>query len=233
MEKSMEKYLSVLKSAKLFHNFSDHEVLPMLRCLSSRVASYRKEQALFIAGDALTQVGIVLSGTLRIQKEDMNGNAVIVTKLNSGDMFGEAFVCAGLSRIPVSVWASACADVLFIDYMKIITTCPSACSFHSKLLGNMLGIMAQKLILLTQKMDIVQKKSIRDKLTAYFETCVNENESRRFSIPFNRRELAEYIGVNRSAMSRELGKMQDEGLITFSGDEFYVAERRTRSFSDF
>ena len=225
----MEAYLHVLQKVNLFQGLSNAEILSVLKCLGTRVTGYPKDGAVMLAGDAPERVGIVLGGRVRIQREDMDGNLAVIDEIAPGGMFGEAFACAGVARIPVSVWATEETEILFLNYAKIIAVCPSACNFHARLIRNMLRGIAGKLIALNQKLDIVQKNTIREKLAAYFESCVQKSDTRRFTIPFDRNTLAEYLGVNRSAVSRELGKMRDEGLLTFRKNDFTLLRRDPKS----
>lgn len=218
----MERYLHIFKKTALFEDFTSKEILSMLNCLDAKIVNCKKNMPLILAGNDIKQIGIILSGRLRIQKEDVHGNIIVIDELTDGETFGEAFVCAGISQIPITVWAVAASEIAFVDYAKIIRTCHSACSFHTKLIQNMLKTIAEKLIIMNQKMSIIQKNTIREKLMAYFEICIEKNGLRQFTVPFNRSALAEYIGVNRSAMSRELSKMQSDGIIEFSGSKFHI-----------
>lgn len=218
----MEHFIGTLKTSNLFSEFQEQEIQAILKCLGAYTRTYQKEEAVWLAGDQIREVGIVLAGTVRIQREDFDGNLVIVEELGPGDMFGEAFVCAAIPFVPINVWTKTKAEIIFLDYSRIIATCSSACSFHTKLIKNMLKIFADKLIRLNQKNSILQKNSIREKLMAYFESCTAQAGERTFVIPFSRSALAEYLGVNRSAMSRELGNMKKDGLIDFDGNCFRI-----------
>ncbi len=220
----MEKYLKVLQKTTLFEGLNRDEILAVLQCSSARMASYQKEECVFMQGDPLSQVGIVVSGKARIQREDFHGNTIILTGLEAGDLFGEAFVCAGIPKVSVSLWAVTPLEVVFVDYQKAISPCSSSCPFHQKLVANMLKLMAQRLLMLNEKIDIIQKTTIRAKLMAFFELRMRQEGGRHFTVPFNRNELAEYIGVNRSAMSRELWNMKADGLIDFAKNQFTVLE---------
>jgi CRP-like cAMP-binding protein len=128
--------------------------------------------------------------------------------------------CAGIDRSPVTVQAAEDVEILFIDYKKIITTCPSACPFHARLIENMLKLVAKKNLMLNQKLEILSKRTTREKLLCFFDT--QRGSSQRFTIPFNREELARYLCVDRSAMSNELCKMRDDGIIRFRKNVFDV-----------
>lgn len=209
----MEKYLDSLKKLSLFKGLDDKEILFVCNCLGARVHSYEKDEAIFFTGEEIKEIGILLKGILRIEKEDIRGNLTVVEELSELQMFGEAFVLGEVKKSPVSVWAKSKAEVIFIDYNKLIKTCPSSCSFHNTVIKNMLRILAEKLILINAKLNIVQKSTIREKLMSFFEYNAQRNDSTEFDLPFNKTHLAEYLGINRSAMSRELSNMKDAGLI--------------------
>jgi CRP-like cAMP-binding protein len=163
---------------------------------------------------------MVLSGSARVIKEDENGNVMILTELAASELFGEAFACAGIEQSPVTVLAAEDSEILCIDYKKITSSCSSACGFHSKLIENMLKIIAEKNLLLNQKIEILSKRTTREKLLAFFDA--QRGAAKKFSIPYNREELAHYLCVDRSAMSGELCKMRDEGLLKFHKNKFEI-----------
>jgi CRP-like cAMP-binding protein len=171
-----------------------------------------------MSGDTINFVGVILSGGVKIIKEDINGRAAILTELGTSDIFGEVFACANISQSPVTIYASLDSEILFIDYKKIVTTCPSACPFHTRLIENMLKLMAYKTLALNQKIETLSKRTTREKLLSFFDS--QRGPAKKFTIPYNREELAHYLCVDRSAMSNELCKMRDEGLIAFKKNTF-------------
>ena len=214
----MKKYFEQIKNNPLFSEIAFAEFELMIGCLSARTAGYRKGDVILLSGNAVNFVGFVLSGSVKIIKEDVDGRAVILTELSAGELFGEVFACAGISQSPVTVLAAADAEVLFMDYKKIITSCSSACPFHTRLIGNMLKLIAQKTLMLNQKIEILSKRTTREKLLCYFDT--QRGAAKKFTIPYNREDLAGFLCVDRSAMSNELCKMRDEGLIKFKKNTF-------------
>ncbi|NLL71628.1 MAG: Crp/Fnr family transcriptional regulator [Epulopiscium sp.] len=216
----MKKYLHLLKSIALFENIEESDLLTLLLCLSARVSHYYKNQAVFVNGEKITSIGIVLSGQVQIVKEDYYGNRCIVANLDKGHLFGETFVFANTKTLPVSVYSTAESDILFINYHKIITPCSKACHFHNKLIYNMLHILAMKNITLNQKIEFMSKPTTREKLLAYLSYEAQKANSNSFHIPFNRQELADYLSVNRSAMSAELCKLRDDKILNFNRNWF-------------
>jgi len=199
---------------------TDEEIRSITPCLSPQVRSYSKGEVILREGDSSPAVGIVISGSVHIVREDLSGSRSILGEVNAGSLFGESYACAGLSRIPVTVLAATDAEVLFIDYGRIVGTCPTACSFHGKLIENMIAILAAKNVTLSEKHEVLSRRTIRDKVSTYLESEARRSGGRTFTIPFSRQEMADYLCVDRSAMSRELSRMQEEGLISYYRNSF-------------
>lgn len=216
----MKKVFNIIKENPLFAGipFSDFENL--FGCLSARTQSYKKDEVIMLSGDAVSAVGIILSGSVKIIKEDREGNQTIIAELFASEIFGEVFACAGISHSPVTVESAEDSEVLFIDYRRIITTCSSACPFHTRLIENMLKLMARKNLKLNQKIELLSKRTTREKLLFFFDT--QRGMAKKFTVPFSREEMAQYLCVDRSAMSSELCKMRDEGLIQFNRNKFLI-----------
>jgi cAMP-binding proteins - catabolite gene activator and regulatory subunit of cAMP-dependent protein kinases len=212
--------IAMRNEIRLFSGISKEDLAVMLDCLNARSVRYPKGSFVFLAGDAASRVGIVCEGEVQVVREDVFGNRAILSKLERGDLFGETFACAGVERMPVSVLATQESEVLLIDYRRIVTSCPSSCAFHGKLIENMLGILAAKNLLLNRKIEALSARTTRGKLMAYLAEQAAAQGSSHFRIPFDRQELADYLAVDRSAMSAELGRMRDDGLIRFHRDDF-------------
>ncbi len=216
----MKKIYSVLKNTLLFKGITEDDMLSMLNCLAVKQASYHKNEFIFTAGDEVRKIGIILAGSVQIVKEDIWGNRTILAKLAEGDLFGEAFSCSNIKNFSVSVISAENCEILFIDYRRIIITCSSSCSYHNRLIENMMQVMANKNIMLTEKMEIISKRSTREKLLSYLSNQAKKCGSNAFVIPFNRQELADYLCIDRSALSKELGKLRDEGILLFHRSHF-------------
>ncbi|MDL2264322.1 Crp/Fnr family transcriptional regulator [Synergistaceae bacterium OttesenSCG-928-I11] len=218
--KKISDLLPLLERVPLFADIARADLPAMLDCLGAAARAYGKGETVFLAGDAASRIGLVCDGAAQVVREDVFGNRTILTSLGPGELFGETFACARVDHLPVSVVAMSPSEILLLDYRRIVTTCPSSCTFHARLIENMLGILAEKNLMLNRKIEALSARSTRGKLTAYLAAQAERNGSRAFSIPFNRQELADYLAVERSAMSAELGKMRDEGLIRFHRNEF-------------
>ena len=218
----MRRFIGILKKCILFKGVADEELLPMLSCLDAGVIDVRKGEYVFHEGDAAKNVGIVLSGEVQIVRNDFFGNRTIVAAIMPGELFGESFACAEVKELPVSVVASENSEIMLIDCKRIITTCSSACRFHNMIIHNLLQVLATKNLAFNKKIEITSKRTTRDKLMTYLLSQAKNNGSSSFEIPFDRQELADYLGVDRSAMSKEIGKMKNDGLIECERSWFKV-----------
>ncbi len=216
----MIEYLDILKSVALFEQINDNDLEALVSCLGAKVSHYGKNRTIFMYGENNSNFGIILSGNVQIIKEDYYGNRSILAGLSKGMLFGEVFAFAGIKKLPVSVITTTESNILLIDYRKLISPCSQACSFHSILIYNMLHIVASKNILLSQKIEVLSKRTTREKLLAYLQSEAQKSGNNRFTILFNRQELADYLSVDRSAMSAELSKLKKEGYLKFNKNNF-------------
>jgi len=214
----MKKIFDIAKDSPLFQGIAFCDFEPLLQCLSAGTATYKKDEMILLSGDPVNFVGLILSGSIKILREDADGNSTILTKLSVSEIFGEVFAFAELCHSPVTVAAAEETEIVFIDGNKIITSCGNACPFHAKLIKNMLQMFAYKNLILNQKIEILSKRRTRDKLLCFFDQ--QRGAANRFTLPFNREEMAAYLCVDRSAMSHELCKMRDDRLIRFHRNEF-------------
>jgi CRP-like cAMP-binding protein len=208
----------------LFKEIKPENINSMLACLSARIKVFPKETYVYSAGEAVPDVGILLSGSANIIKEDFWGNRSIIGKVDAGDMFAEAFSCAEADKLPLSVVTTERTEILFINCKKIITTCSTNCVFHNQLIHNMLFIWAHKSIVMMQKMEHTSCRTTRDKLLSYLSAQAIAAKDNSFTIPFDRQELADYLFVERSAMSATLSKLREEGVLTYQKNHFTLLE---------
>ncbi|MDL2267951.1 Crp/Fnr family transcriptional regulator [Desulfovibrio sp. OttesenSCG-928-G15] len=211
---------SALEHNPLFADIDGNHVDAMLLCMQAKRQSYSRDDFVFMVGDRATSVGIVLTGGVRVVMDDLDGQRTILSHVGPGGLFGEAFSCAQTDSLPVSVVASENSEIMLIDYRKIVTTCSSSCAFHIKMIRNMLQMLAGNNILLTRKIEHISKRSTREKLLSFLSTQAVMDRSTTIEIPFNRQELADYLCVDRSALSRELSAMQADGIIKYEGKHF-------------
>jgi len=221
--KILKNIFEIINKNLLWNGIARGDSEKLLKCVGARTAAYEKGEIIMMSGEPVSGIGLVLSGRVKIIKEDANGDVMLLTELAAPEIFGEAFACAGVKFSPVTVCASEDCEVLFMNYKKMTASCASACGFHSRLIENMLEVVAKKNLTLNQKIEILSKRNIREKLLAFF--FAHGDGRRKFKIPYNREELAHYLCVDRSALSRELCKMRDEGIISFRKNEFELPPR--------
>ncbi|MCD8223222.1 MAG: Crp/Fnr family transcriptional regulator [Clostridiales bacterium] len=216
----MKKYIPVLKCTSLFQGVSEEEILSMLDCLGAALKSYQRGEMVIRQGDYLSDIMVLVEGKLHIQRDDYWGNSNLINIVEVGEIFGEAYAAPDSGAIVNNVIAAADSSVIFLDAKKVVTTCPSACKFHSLVVQNLFYAISQKNRKLMQKLGYLSNRTTREKLMSYLSEESGRQNSVTFTIPFNRQELADFLSVDRSAMSRELCKMRDEGLIRFERSRF-------------
>ena len=215
------------KSGPLFAGISEEGVDQVLACLSARPRHFDKQAMLLRAGDAPV-MGVVLAGSVHILQEDFWGNRSLLGRAGPGDLFAEAFACAGVLRLPVSVEACEPTDVLLLDAGRLSAVCPAACPHHVQMIRNLLRLMAEKNVGLARKVEHMARRTTRDQLLSYLSAEARRSGGSAFSIPFNRQQLADYLAVDRSAMCSELSRLRDEGLLDFHRSAFVLRQELER-----
>ena len=226
----MEQYFDTLRKCPLFCGVSDTELSAMLSCLGARIIRFDKGDFIITEGEAARYVGVVLSGTVHIIREDYFGNRSIIEGVGSSGLFGESFACAGISTIPISAIAAEPAQVMLIDCLKITCSCSNACEFHQRMIYNLLRVVAEKNLAFHQKIEITSKRTTREKLLAYLLLQAKRAGTDSFDIPYNRQELADYLGVERSGLSVEIGKLCRQGVISADRKQFRFLKSVNDSF---
>ncbi|MBQ8850919.1 MAG: Crp/Fnr family transcriptional regulator [Oscillibacter sp.] len=216
-----------LSKTLLFRGASAEETEEMLSCLGAKTRRYEKGSVIYHAGDLVSAIGLVLSGSVSIESDDAWGNKSILDHVGPGQVFAETYACVPGEPLMVSVVAAETAEVLFLDMGRVLHVCSNACTFHNKLIRNLLAISSQKSLNLSRRIFHTSAKSIRGRLMSYLSYQAARQGSREFDIPFDRQQLADYLGVDRSALSGELGKMQREGLVRFHRSHFVLTGMET------
>ncbi|KXL52967.1 transcriptional regulator FixK [Anaerotignum neopropionicum] len=211
-----------LSNTNLFRGTTPEEVASMLGCLMAEEKYYRKDEVIYRTGDIVHKIGMVITGSVSIENDDIWGNKSILDKIGPGQVFAETYACAPGEPLMVSAVAAETTGILFLDVAKTLQPCSSACGHHGKLIRNLLTISAQKNLVLSRRIFHTSAKSIRGRLLSYLSFQATREGQREFDIPFNRQQLADYLSVDRSALSNELGKMQREGLITVHRNHFCI-----------
>lgn len=216
----MKQYISLLKNTRLFHGMNETEIFSMLSCLSARTVAYNKNEYILRSGEQIHTIGLVLEGLALIVNEDIWGNRNIISEISPGMLYAESYACLSSLPAEISVLASEETTVLLLDISKVLTVCSSACGFHTKLIQNLLSTIASKNVMLTKKMSYLTKKTIRNKLLSYLSTESLKAGQTTFTIPFDRQELADYLFIDRSALSNEISKLQKEGILICKKNKF-------------
>ena len=216
----MKKYIPVLKRTKLFSGVTEDEISAMLGCLQAKLYSYKKGEYVFRQGEYIENITILLEGNLHIQNDDYWGNRSIINIIGIGEMFGEAYATPDSGVLLNDVIAVEDSTVIFFNVRRILTVCSSTCKFHSMVVQNLFFTISEKNQKLVQKIGHMSKRSIKEKLISYLSEEAKRQNSATFTIVFNRQQLADFLSVDRSAMSKELCKMRDEGLLTFEKNKF-------------
>ncbi len=204
-----------ISKSSLFYNISEDEQISMMHCFNTSLHSYSSGEVICFFDEDDKRIGIIESGSAKVIHSLPNGSQTILENLNEGDIFGQLFYYYA-EKENISVEASKNCQVRFIDYEHIIKRCSKACLHHSRLVHNVLCMISEKTQSICEHLEVLSRRSIRERLFSYFEILSNKNNSRTFELPFTISALADYLSVDRSAMSRELKKMRDEDLIKMS-----------------
>ena len=214
--------IHLLAGTMLFQGIREHEIEAMLTCLSAEERTYGKDAYIYRAGDVTGRLGVVMEGAVNIIKDDVWGNRKIIENIGGGQIFGETYACLKGEPLMVDVQASERSRILFMDVNRILTTCSSSCDFHNRLIRSLMYVLAGKNLMLTRKMDIITPKSLRERVMVYLSQESVKQGSRTITVPFNRQQMADYLSVDRSALSAELSRMQRDGVISYEKNRFTI-----------
>ena len=221
----LKDYMPFFENTDLFRGFSTDEIVAALSCLEGNIQRYKKKDILFMQDKSLTAVGLILRGTVYLTKEDASGSFSIFSELTDGELFGETALLFEQEYSGYGAYAAEDSEILFIQMQKITNPNGSLCTIRGKVIENLLALIVKNNRLLYHKLDIVSHKSLRQRILHYLELQARRNHSSTFSIPFTRADLADYLTVDRSALSRELRRMEQEGLIKYSKNQFQLLEQ--------
>ena len=207
------RYSRIIQSNRLFKDIAIEDIPDMLKRLNAYTRVYKKDEFIRHSGEPADFIGIILAGEIQILQDDYYGNRSITAHITEGSLFAETFSCAGVSILPVDIMAVGNCTVMFLDSKALFNGCDIRCQFHYSLIRNLLGIIAEKNIYLNKKQKYTSQKTTSGKILAYLNDQAKQTGSNEFVIPFNRQELADYLGVERSAMSAEIGKLVKLGVL--------------------
>ena len=199
----------------IFKNIDSNQKEYLMNCLDARISRFKKDNTIASYIGNTNIVGVVLDGTAEIVRYDYNGNRTILEKLEKDSIFGDIFTSLDNSELIIT--ATSECEVLFLEYGNLIKRCSKACPFHSTLIDNVFKILANKLIFNQKKIEILMNKTIREKLRTYFSSVSNSKGSKTFTLPFSYTDLADFLAIDRSAMTREIKNLKDDGIISTEG----------------
>lgn len=220
----MKRFISILKRTQMFAGIGADEIESMLSCLGARLCSFKKGEYVLRQGEYINDIHVLVEGNLHIQRDDYWGNRSILRKIDIGEIFGEAYVAPMSDALYNDVVALEDSIVILFDIKRILSACSSACRFHSMVVQNMFFAISEKNRQLVQKLGHMSKRTTREKLISYLSEEAKRQNKSKFIIPFNRQQLADFLSVDRSAMSNELCKMRNEGIIRFDKNVFTLLE---------
>ena len=216
----MQNIFETVKDYPLFKGMSFDEFDKAMDCLMMKYASYQKNDIIWLAGTPAQSAALLISGSVRAIKHGADGSAVILADVDAPNFLGEIGVWAELEYFPITLQATTACEIIFLDGKKTKSPCPITCAFHTKMIESMLRAIAKKASMLDQKIEILSKRTIREKIFCFFD--MQRGSAKKFTLPYNREEMARYLCVNRSALSDELSKMRNEGLIQYTRNEFEI-----------
>lgn len=220
--------INEIKKLDLFHGIKESDLPGMMSCIGGQIKTYDKGQFISLEADEMKWIHVVLSGTVHMLKLDIWGNETILSVIGENQLFGETFAGSSDPVASVSFRSAKNTRLLSIPFYRIMHTCTLSCVFHHRIIENMVSLIAEKNKQLMEKLAIVSQKTLRKKILAYLSVQAQESgsgdENNAFVIPLGRVELASYLNVDRSALTRELNNMKEDGIIDFSRNTFRLLE---------
>lgn len=216
----MEEYYALLSGSDLFYGLTSEELGSMLHCLGAKIVDIQKGDPVFLEGDPAGFVGIVLEGGIQVVQEDYFGSRSVIHHSDPGDVFAEAFSFTNLDTMPVSGYAVKNSRCMILSCRRMMTVCSNACTFHNRLVKNLLTLVSRKNLMLNEKIRFMSQRTTREKLLAYLSDQAKKTGSAEFTIPYDRQALADYLSVERSAMSAEISKLKSDGILEVKGSHF-------------
>ena len=213
----------ILKS-KIFKNIEENEVDLLLKCINNYRKTFKKGEIILREGEKTEYMGIVITGSVVVERADLWGNNTVLGVISPGGIFAETYSILNDEPLMINVYANEKSEILFLRTNEIFKTCEKSCNFHDQLILNLIRIASFKNLNLSRKILHTGPKTIRGKLLSFFSEWVKKEKSLSFSIPYDRQQLADYLSVDRSAMSNELSKMQKEGILEFKKNKFKIID---------
>lgn len=220
----MTEYLEIIRRSPLFRGIETEELSALLDCMGARPRRMKKGDTVLAAGERATHLGIVLAGRVQVSRLKADGQRIVMGEIRPGQLFAESFACARAEALPVTATAGADGAVLLLDSSRLSAPCSAACAFHGRLIANLLSVLAHKNLALADKVEVLSGRTIRERLLAYLEDlCLKAGKS-TVTVPFDRQALADYLCVDRSALSRAIGQLREEGVLETDRAKFTLKQ---------
>ena len=213
----------ILKSP-LFENLTEQEIESLLDCTGARLARYERGAAVGFRDPGEPFIGILLSGSLSMTRYDAFGNRFLLSRTEEGEVFGLSLAMIGAGSEDFFLTASSPCEILLLHAEKILFGCETTCTSHRTLYLNMMRLLAKKNLSLVRKQCHMAQRTLRRKLSSFLSEQSGIAKSKRFSVKMDRQELADYLGVDRSALCAELSRMRKEGLIDYYRHDFLIKD---------
>lgn len=216
-------YFDTLRKTSLLHGMTDEELTALMESLSPRVRRYDKGELLLMAGYETKEVGLILEGEITAAKPMPDGTSITMARMGPGGVFADV-LAGGRSKSPVNVAAASPCLVLYLPCAALLRPCGEPNTAHWKLLQNWLETISKKYFSLDRRLELLCCKSLRGRICLWLLEQREQTGSDTFTIAMTRSELAAYLNCDRSALSRELSRMQEEGLIELFRSTFKVTD---------
>ena len=220
----MTEYLEILHRSPLFRGIEAKELSALLDCMGARPRRIKKGDTVLAAGERATHLGIVLAGRVQVSRLKADGQRIVMGEIRPGQLFAESFACAQAEALHVSATAGADGAVLLLDSGRLSAPCSAACAFHGRLIANLLSVLAHKNLALAGKVEVLSGRTIRERLLAYLEDLCLKAGKNTVTVPFDRQALADYLCVDRSALSRAIGQLREEGVLEVDRGKFTLKQ---------
>ncbi|MQN02391.1 MAG: Crp/Fnr family transcriptional regulator [Lachnospiraceae bacterium] len=221
-----EKDLSELKHARIFNKISEQQIQALMGCVRGEIRTFPKDSIVLPAGEKTDSIGVLMEGKLQVESVDYWGNTAVMRLISPGEIFGEAYAASDSEPMPNDVVSLTDCRILFMNMHRMLTECQQACTFHNQLIQNLFKIATRRNRYMNRKISHMSKRTTREKLLSYLSDIAKQNDSNHFTIPFDRQQLADYLSVERSAMSAELSRMAKDGLIKYHKNEFTLLDEK-------
>lgn len=219
----MESYMKILSHTPLFAGLDAGEISQLISCVTAERRSFPRHSYIFRAGDVVSSMGLVLRGSVLLVQEDLWGRRNIIAKLQPGEIFAETFAASVDVPLNLSILANEDCEILFLNMSRILTVCPTSCPHHVRVMKNLVSVLAKKVLAFNDKVTHMSRKTTREKLISYLSTESQRQNSLEFDISYDRQQLADFLCVERAAMSVELSKLQKQGIIEYNKNHFRLS----------